>query len=53
MINGESGVTEFYSPAVKADMITGYTVVPGVGWGVMVPQPIEELRDKAASARGA
>ena len=53
MINGESGVTEFYSPAVKADMITGYTVVPGVGWGLMVPQLIEELRDKAASARGA
>ena len=53
MIEGESGVTEFYSPAVKADMITGYTVVPGVGWGVMVPQPLDELRVKAASARGA
>ncbi|MDP6474874.1 MAG: Cache 3/Cache 2 fusion domain-containing protein, partial [Alphaproteobacteria bacterium] len=53
MIEGESGVTEFYSPAVKADMITGYTVVPGVGWGVMVPQPLEELRQKAAAARGA
>ncbi len=53
MIEGISGVTEFYSPAVKANMITGYTVVPGVGWGVMVPQPLEELRDKAASARGA
>ncbi|MDA1357133.1 MAG: HAMP domain-containing protein [Proteobacteria bacterium] len=53
MIEGESGVTEFYSPAVKADMITGYTIVPGVGWGVMVPQPLEELRAKAASARSA
>ena len=52
MIGGEIGVTEFYSPAVKADMITGYTVVPGVGWGVMVPQPLDELSDKAASARG-
>ena len=53
MIQGESGVTEFYSPAVKADMITGYTVVPGVGWGVMVPQPLDELRDRAAASRGA
>jgi len=52
MIQGKSGVTEFYSPAVKADMITGYTTVPGVGWGVMVPQPLEELSDKAASVRG-
>ncbi|MDP7343912.1 MAG: sensor histidine kinase [Alphaproteobacteria bacterium] len=53
MIEGDSGVTEFYSPAVQADMVTGYTVVPGVGWGVMVPQPLEELRQKAAAARGA
>ncbi len=53
MIEGDSGVTEFYSPAVQADMVTGYTVVPGVSWGVMVPQPLEELRQKAAAARGA
>ncbi|RLA12279.1 MAG: hypothetical protein DRQ59_07955 [Gammaproteobacteria bacterium] len=43
MINGESGVTRFYSPAVKADMVAGYNVVPGVGWGVMVPQPESEI----------
>lgn len=53
MIEGESGVTQFYSPAVKFDMITGYTTVPGVGWGVMVPQPLEELRDRAAAGRRA
>lgn len=40
MIAGESGVVEFYSPAAKMDMIPGYTTVPGVGWGVMVPQPL-------------
>jgi len=39
MQNGENGVTRFYSPAVKADMVAGFNVVPGVGWGVMVPQP--------------
>jgi signal transduction histidine kinase/ActR/RegA family two-component response regulator len=43
MINGESGVTRFYSPALKADMVAGYNVVPGVGWGVMVPQPEKEI----------
>jgi len=52
MIAGESGVVEFYSPAAKMDMISGYATVPGVGWGVMVPQPLTELRDKAAAARG-
>ena len=53
MILGESGVTEFYSPAVKVDMITGYTIIPDVGWGVMVPQPLQQLSEKAAAARGA
>ena len=48
MMNGESGVTRFYSPAVKADMVAGYNVVPGVGWGVMVPQPQSEIFLQAA-----
>jgi len=43
MINGESGVTRFYSPAVKANMVAGYNVVTGTGWGVMVPQPQSEI----------
>ncbi len=34
------GVAQFYSAAFSADMIGGYTAVPGVGWGVMVVQPI-------------
>jgi len=49
MINGESGVTRFYSPAVKADMVAGFNVVPGVGWGVMVPQPESEIYLQAES----
>jgi signal transduction histidine kinase/CheY-like chemotaxis protein len=51
MMRGETGVTTFFSPAVKADMITGFAAVPGVGWGVMVPQPIGEIRARAAAAR--
>ncbi len=47
MMRGETGVSEFFSPPLKADMIAGHTAVPGVGWGVMVPQPIAELEHRA------
>ena len=49
MKKGESGVTRFYSPAVKADMVAGFNVVPSVGWGVMVPQPQSEIYLQAES----
>ncbi len=48
MLAGEAGVTEFFSPAFGADMIAGFAPVRGAGWGVMVPQPVTEMR-KAAS----
>jgi diguanylate cyclase (GGDEF)-like protein len=48
MMAGETGVEQFYSPALKGDMIAGFTSVPLVGWGVMIPQPIEELYAKVA-----
>ncbi|MDC0116000.1 ATP-binding protein [Octadecabacter sp.] len=44
MVRDETGVTQFFSPAFNEDMIAGYTSVPGVGWGVMVPQPLREFR---------
>ena len=44
MLDGEQGVESFYSPALKDDMIAGFSAVPGTGWGVMVPQPMAELR---------
>ncbi|MDD9928993.1 MAG: sensor histidine kinase [Rhodospirillaceae bacterium] len=47
MLARETGTTVFYSPALKADMVTGFTHVPMTGWGVMVPQPVAELRDAA------
>ena len=43
MMNGENGVTRFYSPAVEADMVAGFNVVAATGWGVMVPQPQAEI----------
>ena len=43
MMAGETGVTEFYSPFVRQEMVAGFTAVPGIGWGVMVPQPKAEV----------
>ena len=43
MIAGESGVTEFWSPFVKQMMVAGFTSVPKLGWGIMVPQPKIEV----------
>ena len=51
MMRGETGVATFYSPPMQADMIAGHTSVPGVGWGVMVPQPFEELEERADDVR--
>ena len=47
MMRGETGVEQFYTPALKADVIAGLTSVRGPGWGVMIPQPVSELRDRA------
>ncbi|WP_420410835.1 EAL domain-containing protein [Roseibium sp.] len=47
MMNGETGIEEFYSPAVERTMIAGFTTVQGPGWGVMVPQPVSEIYAKA------
>ncbi len=50
MLNGETGIETFYSPALKGDMIAGFTVVPEAGWGVMIPQPVVELQERASQA---
>ncbi len=43
MMAGKTGVTTFYSPFIKANMVAGYAAVPGIGWGIMVPQPESEV----------
>ena len=43
MMNGESGTTEFYSPALQTQMVAGFSAVPKLGWGIMIPQPKSEL----------
>lgn len=43
MMAGKTGVTTFYSPFIHANMVAGYASVPGIGWGIMVPQPESEV----------
>ena len=50
MLGRETGTTVFYSPALKADMVAGFTFVPSTGWGVMIPQPIAEIQGHANEA---
>lgn len=47
MLAGESGTTEFFSPATRQDMMAAYDVVPFTDWGVMVPQVAAEVREGA------
>ena len=51
MMAGETGIEQFFSPALKGDMIAGFTHTQGAGWGVMIPQPVQELYDQAAMAQ--
>ncbi len=51
MMNGETGVIKFYAPAMKGAAVAGYTVVARTGWGVMVPQPFEELEEHARTSQ--
>lgn len=51
MLSGKTGVEIFYSPALKDDMIAGYTQTKNAGWGVMVPQPLSELKNKASEIK--
>ena len=51
MMQGKTGVSKFFTPAMQADMIAGYTTVPEVGWGVMIPQPFEELQERAKDVK--
>ncbi|MFV2057795.1 MAG: diguanylate cyclase, partial [Thiohalomonadales bacterium] len=49
MTSGKTGVTEFYSPFIKQQMVAGYTAVPKLGWGIMVPQPKTEIESQIKS----
>ena len=46
-LNGQTGVAQFFSPAFGTDMVAGFTHIPQLGWGVMVPQSVTELQGAA------
>lgn len=47
ILAGVDGVAEFYSPAIEDKMVAGHALVNGIGWGVMIPQPVAELERNA------
>jgi len=49
MMAGKTGVTTFYSPFMKGNMVAGYAAVPEIGWGIMVPQPESEVAEHVNS----
>lgn len=51
MLAGKQGVTRFHSPALDMEMIAGFMPVEGAGWGVMIPQPVDELLAEASDIR--
>jgi PAS domain S-box-containing protein len=53
MLAGKTGVAQFVAPQTQTKMIAGFTAVPHIGWGVMVPQPLSELEAPIAQARRA
>jgi PAS domain S-box-containing protein len=53
MMAGETGVVRFFSPALQADMIAGFTTTPKTGWGVMIPQPVSELEAQVGQVQRA
>jgi PAS domain S-box-containing protein len=50
---GETGVLRFFSPAIQADMIAGFTTTPKTGWGVMILQPVSELAARVGQVQNA
>jgi PAS domain S-box-containing protein len=53
MLAGETGVLRFFSPAIQADMIAGFTTTPKTGWGVMILQPVSELAARVGQVQSA
>ena len=43
MLAGISGIDEFYSKYFSTTMVVGFSAIPNLGWGIMVPQPKSEL----------
>jgi len=47
----EAGTARFRSPVTRQEMLAGFNSVAGPGWGVMVPQPVEEIVERASAVK--
>ncbi|MFK8077551.1 MAG: EAL domain-containing protein [Granulosicoccus sp.] len=47
ILDGAGGTSENYSSAINEEMVSGQALVNGLGWGVMIPQPVAELERNA------
>lgn len=45
-LDGKTGTAEFFSPFLNAEALGGYAHVPGLGWGILVEQPREEVEQQ-------
>lgn len=48
ILDGEQGAEAFYSPALRGEVIAGFSPIQSAGWGIMVPQPSWEISAGAA-----
>ena len=51
LYGGETGVDVFYSPAMKEDVLAGFTIAKEAGWGVIIGQPVEEIFDRVSEVK--
>ena len=47
ILEGQAGVETFDAPFLHTRVVTAFTAVEGIGWGVMVIQPLAELEARA------
>ena len=53
MMAGETGVLWFFSPDNQTEMVAGFATTPKTGWGVMIPQPVSELKTRIGQVQRA
>ncbi len=48
---GETGVDTFYSPAMKEEVLAGFTTAKAAGWGILIGQPVVEVFDRVSEVK--
>ncbi len=47
----ETGVDTFYSPAMKEEVLAGFTTAKAAGWGILIGQPVVEVFDRVSEVK--